>query len=87
MSTSRKPRIRNSTLDAVWFLRYYAGMTTAEIYELAYSMSTSDSGFKNHWLQKRANRQKIEERWARIEQIANNVSKYISSRKAKDGSI
>jgi hypothetical protein len=86
MNISKKQRIRNNTLEVEWFLRYYCYSSIQEIETLADAL-VEKGNLKNYWLQKRQDKQKVEERDMLIEKIIQKVGKYISDRKANNGSI
>jgi hypothetical protein len=86
MNISKKPRIRNNALEVDWFLRYYCYSSLQEVESLVDAL-VEKGNLKNYWLQKRQDKQKVEERNIMIEKIVQKVGKYISDRKANNGSI
>jgi hypothetical protein len=62
-------------LETIWFLKYHFNLPLCP---------TKKTNLKNHWLQRKEKKKEAEQLDAKIEQIANGVTKYISNRKAKN---
>ena len=71
-------------LEIKFALQHHLGWTTLQCKDFIQALFGEKKSLKNYWLEKKETKERSKEQDAKIDEIANLVTKYISSRKLKD---